>query len=86
MGRALPTYTAEEFRLAAARATLEEIREIALQSKLLALNTHIESAQPGETNALRKQAANALVEASRVVTAVDLLLQQINASANLVRH
>ena len=44
----LPSFTEEEFRFAAVRSTLEEIREIALQSKLLALNTTIESAQLAE--------------------------------------
>ncbi len=86
MGHALPSHTKDEFRVAAVRDTLEKIRELALQSKLLALNTAVESAQTGHADTLAEQAQHALTEASRVATAVDSLLQQLNASMQFAKH
>jgi len=86
MGRALSGNTENEFRVAAVRATLEEIRELALQSKLLALNTAAETAQSGQADSLSEEAEHALTEAGRVATAIDSLLQQINASMHFARR
>ncbi len=86
MGHALLSLTDEEFRIAAVREILQDIHELALQSQLLALNSVVESAQSGPADALTEQVQQALSEASRVTSAVDVLLQQINASSHSARH
>lgn len=67
-------------REAALRTALEEARQLAAQTRLLALNTAFESAgaaPAGESDA----AGAAAAEAERVASAVELLLRQIQSAS-----
>lgn len=82
----LPIGTAE----AALRLALEEARQLAAQSKLLALNAALESAGAcGEAEAIWEMdvlggaAGQAIDEAEKIAAAVELLLQQIQSASNL---
>ena len=83
----------DEFRAAAVRDQLEEIRRLADQSRLLALNAMLESAgaraargPSGEMDALAAQASGAAAEADKAASAVDALLEQIQAGSSFARH
>jgi predicted lipid-binding transport protein (Tim44 family) len=69
------------------RAALEEIRSLAAQSKLLALNTACEAAAARNEDTTRRdvqilagEADRAASEADRVTSAVEILLKQIRAA------
>ncbi len=71
---------------AALRTALEEARQLAEQTRLLALNAAFESAAAGpagEMEALGGEAGHAAAEAARVIGAVELLLQQIRLASSL---
>ncbi|MCL4681996.1 MAG: hypothetical protein KJZ92_12015 [Rhodocyclaceae bacterium] len=69
---------------AALRRVLEEARQLAEQSRLLALNTAFESAgAAGDDDALGGEACHAADEAAKVIGAVERLLQQIQSAASL---
>ena len=83
----------EEFREAAMCATLEEIRLLAEQSRLLALNAALESigaraagGPAAEMDGIATQAGGAAAGADRVAAAVEVLLQQIQAGSAFSRH
>lgn len=83
----------EELRGAAMCATLEEIRRLAEQSRLLALNAALESigaraagGSAAEMDGIASQAGGAAAEADRIAAAVDGLLQQIQAGSAFARH
>lgn len=72
----------------ALRLALEEARQLAAQSRLLALNAAFESADAcreagaaDEMDALGGSAGQAAAEAARIVAAVELLLQQIQSAS-----
>lgn len=74
----------------ALRLMLEEARQIALQARLLALNTAFESAgacaEPAaaaEMDALGASAARTAAEMQRASAAVELLLEQIRSAGAL---
>ncbi len=74
----------------ALRLALEEARQLAAQSKLLALNAAFESAgacrdtgAAEEMDALGGSAGQAVAEAERVASAVELLLLQIQSTSSL---
>ena len=78
-----PALGAQETAL---RLALEEARQLAAQSGLLALNAALESAGAGEDMAaLAGSAGQAASDAERIVGAVELLLQQIHAAAAVSR-
>ena len=86
-------HTQEELKAASMRAMLEDIRLLAAQSGLLALNTAFESADAlaadglaRDMPALAAQAKHAVAEADRVNSAVGVLLQQIESASALARH
>jgi hypothetical protein len=82
-GGANPALGAQETAL---RLALEEARQLAAQSGLLALNAALESAGAGEDMAaLAGSAGQAASDAERIVGAVELLLQQIHAAAAVSR-
>lgn len=67
-------------REAALRSALEEARQLAAQTRLLALNTAFESAGAGPAE--EGDAAGAVAaEAEKVASAVELLLQQIQSTS-----
>ena len=71
---------------AALRTALEEARQLAEQTRLLALNAAFESAAAGpagEMAALGGEAGQAASAAERVIGAVELLLQQIRSASSL---
>jgi hypothetical protein len=75
---------------AALRLALQDARELATQSRLLALNVAFEAAGAGveaqeDAGALAATAGHALAEAEKLAGAVDLLLQQIQSAAALSR-
>lgn len=91
------TYPAQdELQAAGMRARLEEIRFLAAQSGLLALNAALESADAraggapaGDMDRLAAQAGNAAAEADKAekaASAVEALLQQIQAGAAFIRR
>jgi hypothetical protein len=72
------------------RLALEEARQLAAQSKLLALNSALESANacrdPGETeemDALVGSANQAIAEAEMITAAVERLLLQMQSSPSI---
>jgi hypothetical protein len=66
----------------ALRLALDEVRQLAAQSGLLALNAAFESAgATDEMDGPGASAGQAAAEAARIVAAVDLLLQQIQAAS-----
>ena len=74
----------------ALRLALEEARQLAAQSRLLALNAALESAGAcGEAEAVREMevlggaAGQAIDEAEKIAAAVELLLQQIRSASAL---
>jgi hypothetical protein len=90
-------YTAQDdLKAAVMRARLDEIRFLAAQSGLLALNAALESADAraggapaGDMDRLAAQAGSAAAEADKAVkaaSAVEALLQQIQAGAALARR
>ena len=78
---------AEEVAL---RLALEEARHLAAQTRLLALNAALEAAAvicdanaPAEMDALGRSAGQAMAETDRIVSAMELRLQQIQSSPAL---
>lgn len=74
---------------AALSAALEEARQLAVQARLLALNTAFESAGAGpggEMDVLGGEAGHAVAATEKVAAAVELLLQQIQLASLLSGH
>lgn len=66
----------------ALRLALDEVRQLAAQSGLLALNAAFESAGASdEMDGPGGSAGQAAAEAARIVAAVELLLQQIQSAS-----